>query len=111
MVPDRGCAPLGGSSGMGAVSMTGIPVGVGASEVVVNELATDGAQGGPPRVHAAPCRVTLCLSWSRAAPRGGAPDRMFNCARASCLGWRVRGRSDGNPYLTFSSLPLKQTAC
>ncbi|KAL4451911.1 hypothetical protein ABPG75_007573 [Micractinium tetrahymenae] len=39
--PDRGCAPLGGSAGMGAASMTGIPVGVGASEMVVNELATD----------------------------------------------------------------------
>ncbi|KAL4420229.1 hypothetical protein ABPG77_011053 [Micractinium sp. CCAP 211/92] len=39
--PDRGCAPLGGAAGMGAISMTGIPVGVGASEMVVNELATD----------------------------------------------------------------------
>ena len=39
MQPDRACSPLGGAGG--PLSMTGIPVGPGADEQVVEELASD----------------------------------------------------------------------
>lgn len=64
--PDRGCAPLGGSLGMGAISMTGIPVGVGASELVVNELATDGERARGSR-RAPPLHAVFLLRRGSAA--------------------------------------------
>ena len=39
MQPDRACSPLGGAGG--PLSMTGIPVGPGADQQVVEELASD----------------------------------------------------------------------
>lgn len=72
--PDRGCAPLGGAAGMGAISMTGIPVGVGASEMVVNELATDGEQGvalRPQRARPVRCQGNSTWRHSSTAMLGG----------------------------------------
>jgi hypothetical protein len=49
--PDRACAPLGGGEGA-KLSSSGIPVGPGASELVIEELATDG-EGEREEEHAA----------------------------------------------------------
>lgn len=90
--PDRVCAPLGGVSPAAAASMmSGIPVGPGASDLVIEELETDGGSWLSRRLGVGSAQVA---GWATARLHEGAstptlhpprPDAAASCAALPSL--------------------------